>query len=329
MARFAGVGAAAVALLSLSVLGTGAAQAVARPASSATVPCAATTSAARTAVPTSGWRRSTDTLDLSSAERTATQAQLGTSQRTLNRSARTEVAALASRVVIPVYVHVIQGSHRKERTVNVTKVRRTLAILRGGFAGTQAAGAARTRYSFTIKKINFVKNDKWYHASLFSKADRQMKTKMHRGGSRSLNLYLSGARADGLPLLGYSRFPWQYRLNPKLDSVTVNVDGLTGGRANGYNLGDTVIHEVGHWMGLFHTFEGGCSEINDAVADTPAEKAPNYRCADVGHVCDPTELATKVDPAYNFMDYSLDQCMRMFTEGQASRMDAEFALYRS
>ena len=75
-------------------------------------------------------------------------------------------------------------------------------------------------------------------------------------------------------MLGWSRFPWQSAETPRLDSVSVNFAALPGGKASGYNLGDTVVHEVGHWLGLFHTFQGGMPGRRRPVADTNAEAEP-------------------------------------------------------
>lgn len=233
---------------------------------------------------------------------------------------------LASRVTIPVRVNVIKGKHRGERApAGPRKIRRLLQDLNRGFAGQQSALSPNTRYRFKLQKIKYTKRDAWHHAFLNGPRDQRMKRKLHRGGARTLNLYINGGGPTGFPVLGWARFPWQYRSAPRLDGVTVNMAAMRGGKARGYNLNDTAVHEVGHWLGLFHTFQGGCGARGDLVADTPAEAEPSYFCETTRDTC-PDDLG--LDPVHNFMDYSLDSCMRMFTPGQVRRMDTSFAKWR-
>ncbi|TCB93526.1 zinc metalloprotease [Micromonospora zingiberis] len=234
-------------------------------------------------------------------------------QRTLSA----QVAAAS--VTIPVVVHVIRrDTTRAGGNIPDSMIHSQISVLNQSFSG--ATGGAATAFAFQLQSINRVTNTSWYPIRQGSSAERQMKTQLRQGTKGTLNIYL-GELSSGL--LGWATFP-QTTLNV-MDGVVALSESLPGGTATNYNQGDTGTHEVGHWLNLYHTFQGGCSGSGDQVADTPAEASPAYQCPTGRDTCSSPGL----DPITNFMDYTYDSCMYQFTPGQATRMINAWNTYRA
>jgi len=153
-----------------------------------------------------------------------------------------------------------------------------------------------------------------------------MKTALREESStaETLNVYLT--HLWGVGLLGYAYLPQDYGWVGVRDGIVVESQSLPGGSITDYNLGGTVVHEVGHWLGLLHTFEGGCAGgVDDLVEDTPRQDAPTSGCPEGVDTCpdDPGE-----DPIHNYMDYSTDECYDQFSKGQRERMLDQWFAYR-
>ncbi len=142
--------------------------------------------------------------------------------------------------------------------------------------------------------------------------------------------------------LGYAQFPTVTSSGtPTIGDLAgfggaANTDGValdwhyTGLNNDGtYNKGRTLTHETGHWLGLYHIWgdDGSACSGSDNVADTPNQGGENYTCPSTnGAVV--TDACSSTSPGVNYqnyMDYSDDKCMVMFTAGQKARMQAVMA----
>ena len=259
---------------------------------------------------------SADPNSLSAAEAAALQSDFRQRVRTLPTQAR--VAH-----VVKVYFHVIEGVKNHGAVPN-RQIRRQIDVLNAAYGGRTGRKSHGTAFRFELAGIDRTKNPDWFTAGDRSQEQRDMKRTLRQGDASALNIYSSTPGGPESTLLGYATFPNSYRDHPQLDGVVVLWQSLPGGPAKPYNRGDTATHEIGHWLGLLHTFSNGCTRRNDWVTDTPQEAHPAYWC---GHSHDSCK-ATGKDPIHNFMDYGSDRCINQFTRGQAIRMRLMWAAYR-
>ncbi|KAL2848390.1 hypothetical protein BJY01DRAFT_246403 [Aspergillus pseudoustus] len=231
--------------------------------------------------------------------------------REFARQKDTDFEKRQTAVLIEVYVHVVLNSTEDDPLHEETL--HQMDMLNQVFT--------ETGFSFTFAGLDtpIVENP----GAIWVGTEGDATIKQYRiDGAQVLNLYIVHEIADGYA--GYATFPWEYTANPQLDGVVVQRPNIPGGSDIGLNTGKTAAHEAGHWLGLLHTFAGGCDGEGDLVADTPAEAFEAEGCP-VGRDTCP---GGGVDPIHNYMDYTNDACQTEFTPGQIARMAQVWEQFR-
>ncbi|KAK2043333.1 extracellular metalloprotease [Colletotrichum somersetense] len=222
----------------------------------------------------------------------------------------------AATITVPTYFHVVASSQTVANGYITDKMLSDqLAVMNEDF-GPHGI-------SFNLVETTRTINPTWAQDG----SELAMKRALRKGDYGALNLYF--LRSLGGGTLGYCYFPTNASPGSQsyiLDGCSILSSTVPGGSTANYNLGRTVTHEVGHWFGLYHTFQGGCSGSGDSIADTPAQASASSGCP-VGRDSCPSQAG--VDPIHNYMDYSVDSCYEEFTPNQQTRMYSFYNQYRS
>jgi hypothetical protein len=227
-------------------------------------------------------------------------------------------------VHIPTVFHVV-SDHALSPTESArmnTMITAQMTVLNDSYAGRTSATAADSPFRFDLVTTTHTVNPAWYTV-VPGKNERDMKQALYQGDATTLNVYVANI---GGGLLGWAYFPKGYNNGRDyIDGVVMLDESMPGGTAGKYSEGDTLTHEVGHWLMLEHTFAHGCSASGDYVTDTPKEAGPQFDCPVGADTC----AAPGLDPIHNFMDYTQDSCMNEFTPGQVERMNDAWVAFRA
>ena len=221
---------------------------------------------------------------------------------------------------VDVYVHsVTDGSTGAVSDADIAK---QIQVLNNGYSGQE--GGYPTGFNFVLAGVDRTDNAEWFNAGPSTSAERDMKKALHQGDASDLNIYLTTAGA----FLGWAYFPSTYKTKPWIDGIVIDWASMvrTSTQYKGrYDLGKTATHETGHWLGLYHVFQGGCNAKGDYVDDTPPQLIATSGCPEGQDSCSEPGL----DSIHNYMDYSYDSCYDQFTAGQTARMQDQWNFFRA
>ncbi|GIZ45319.1 hypothetical protein CKM354_000849200 [Cercospora kikuchii] len=232
-------------------------------------------------------------------------------------AANLDISRMAA-ATIPTYVHVVTSSSKQGR-YSAAQIQSQISAMNQAYAGMG--------FTFTLASTDYTVNNNWAAANLGTTNERNMKTALRKAqGYDELDLYFLSDIPGGT--LGWCYFPVSSPTasDRTLDGCVNLADSLPGGAAAPFNEGATATHEIGHWLGLFHVFQGqSCSGAGDSVNDTPPQRTATSGCPVGKDTCS----GGGVDSIHNWMDYSDDACMDRFTAGQTQRATSLFNQLRS
>lgn len=239
---------------------------------------------------------------------------------------RVEVAISGSRwqhrpgggVTVPVVFHVIYSTDDEGNEVGRVPREQLEAQI-------DVLNASYADFRFVLDDVVEVYAPQWFDRCYQRHVD--MKRALAVSPATTLNVYTCVPSYGPYLLLGFAMFPWSYPEDDYRHGVVLHYGSLPGQTvfANAYDEGDTATHEIGHYLGLLHTFQGGCTPPGDQIDDTPYEASAAFFCPVNRDTC-PDDPGP--DPVTNFMDYTDDWCMDHFTPLQAERMLAVVEEYR-
>jgi hypothetical protein len=201
-------------------------------------------------------------------------------------------------------------------------------VLNDDFGGSGSSGADDTQIQFMLEGISYVRSAFW-HADSQTARDEFMFV-LNVDKARFTNIYLNSGGSGGL--LGEATLPFGGTAGQWYDFVMVVFDSLPG-NGGAFGAGRTLVHEIGHNYGLYHTFggssggdettcpSGNCNFNGDLCCDTEREENASNRCTQRDTCGDP-------DSIENFMNYTYDACMTDFSDEQGIRMRCALETYR-
>lgn len=239
------------------------------------------------------------------------------------------VKAVNGVVTIPVVVHVLYNN--SSENISDAQVLSQISVLNDDFRRTNS-DADNTWSQAADSEIEFCMATKDPNGNATNGITRTS-TSVSSFGLNDEMKYASSGGKDAWPTgdylnlwvcditsgyLGYAQFPGSG--SAATDGVVIDYMyyGTTGTATAPFDLGRTATHEVGHWLNLRHIWGDGACGVDDFVSDTPTSDAANYGCATGHSSCGSTDMVQ------NYMDYSDDACMNLFTGGQKDRMRALF-----
>jgi hypothetical protein len=257
-----------------------------------------------------------------------------------NSQANQRLEQSNANITIPVVVHVVYKTTAQK--LSVARVQSQIDVLNEDYARLNAdrfntptgfqSVAADTKIRFCLAQRDPSGNATTgitYDSTTVTTFGTDNKVKFRNQGGADIwdrNQYLNIWVCNlGSSLLGYSQFPNGGQANTDGVVILYTAFGRPGTLTD-YNLGRTTTHEVGHWFGLYHTWGddgGACAGTaqggDDAVADTPDQADQTWGCPS-GVITDACNNSANGIMYMNYMDYTNDNCMNLFTQGQTTAM---------